>query len=276
MIYQLDRARSLDRVAKERGTIAAIHVKIDTGMGRIGVRYDEVAAFAESLKRCEHLRVEGMMTHFAAADDLRQNAFTSLQVERFSDAVRVFRSFGHNPAYLDLANSPGAVAHPDARGNMVRLGGVLYGLGGDVLPSGIEKPELRPVLALKTRVAFIKKIHAGETVGYSRTYTADREVLTATLPIGYQDGYNRLLSNKGRVIIRGHYAPVIGRISMDWTIADVSAIPGVQESDEVVLIGSSDGAHIAAEDVARAIGTISYEVTCAVDRRVERVFLPVA
>jgi alanine racemase len=274
VVYQIDRAESLNRVARERGTVAAVHVKIDTGMGRIGVRYDAAADFADRLQKFENLRVEGMMTHFAAADDLGENEFTSLQVRRFNDAVETFRDRGYKPSYLDLANSPGAVAHREIQGNMVRLGGVLYGLGGDVLPAGIEKPELRPVLSLKTRIAFLKKVPAGETVGYGRTYRTEHEAMVATLPIGYQDGYNRLLSNKGRVIIRGHYAPIIGRISMDWTIVDVSEIAGVREGDEVILIGNSDGLSILAEDIARAIGTISYEVTCDVDRRVERVYKP--
>jgi alanine racemase len=274
VIYQLNRAESLNRLAKERGTIAAVHVKIDTGMGRIGVRFDEAAEFAEKLKAFDHLRVEGMMTHFAAADDLSENDFTAMQAARFDSAVEAFRSRGHKPSYLDLANSPGAVAHPEMLGNMVRLGGVLYGLGGDVLPAGIEKPELRPVMSLKTRIAFLKQLPEGETVGYGRTFTANRPLRVATLPIGYQDGYNRLLSNKGRVMIGGRYAPVIGRISMDWTIVDVTDIREPAEGEEVVLIGRSGDITIAAEDIARTIGTISYEVTCAIDRRVERVYKP--
>lgn len=273
VVYQLDRAELLNRAARERGTLAAVHVKIDTGMGRLGVRFDETSIFAQRLKSFENLRLEGLMTHFAAADDLAENAFTQMQARRFYDAVEVFRRNGHNPSYLDLANSPGAVAHPEISGNMVRLGGVLYGLGGDVLPAGISKPELRPVMALKTQIAFIKRILGGESIGYGRTYLADRERRAAALPIGYQDGYNRLLSNSGRVIVCEKFAPVIGRISMDWTIIDVSEIGEAAEGDEVILIGSSSGISIAAEDVAKSISTISYEVTCAIDRRVERRFM---
>jgi len=276
VVYQIERAESLNRAAKDRGTIAAVHVKVDTGMGRIGFRHDEAAEFAEQIKGLDHLRVEGMMTHFAVADDLGENAYTDLQTARFNDAVNVFRERGHNPVYLDLANSPGAIAHPSASGTMVRLGGVLYGLGGDVLPSGIDKPELRPVLSLKTNIAFLKRVLPGETLGYGRTFRAGREMVAATLPVGYKDGYNRLLSNTGRVIVRGMYAPVIGRISMDWTIVDVSDIPGAAEGDEVVLIGSDDGAYVTAEEIAAKIGTISYEVTCSVDRRVPRLFKPLA
>ena len=274
VVYQIDRAESLNRVARERGTVAAVHVKVDTGMGRIGVRYDQVADFADRLKALDHLSVEGIMTHFAAADDLAENDYTELQIKRFHEAVGIFRERGHHPSYLDMANSPGAVAHPSARGNMVRIGGVLYGLGGDVLPRSIEGPELRPVLTLKSRVAYLKPVHVGETVGYSRTFEADRELVAATLPIGYQDGFNRLLSNTGRVIVRDSFAPIIGRISMDWTIVDVSGIPRVSEGDEVTIIGKTATKAVAAEDIAAAIGTISYEVTCAVDRRVPRFYEP--
>jgi alanine racemase len=129
-------------------------------------------------------------------------------------------------------------------------------------------------MSLKTRIAFLKQLPEGETVGYGRTFTANRPLRVATLPIGYQDGYNRLLSNKGRVMIGGRYAPVIGRISMDWTIVDVTDILDPAEGDEVVLIGRSGDVTITAEDIARMIGTISYEVTCAIDRRVERVYTP--
>jgi alanine racemase len=137
-------------------------------MGRIGVRHDHVSEFADALRPLEHLRVEGIMTHFAAADDLGQNEFTDLQIERFNAAVEIFREKGFKPAYLDLANSPGAVAHPAARSNLVRLGGILYGLGGDVLPAGIDKPELKPVMSLHTKIAHIKKLPPGETIGYGR------------------------------------------------------------------------------------------------------------
>src|SRR6187397_1558014 len=139
VVFQIEKAAALNAAAASRGTDVSIHVKIDTGMGRIGVRHDRVSEFADALKPLEHLRIEGIMTHFAAADDLGQNEFTDLQIERFRNAVATFREKGFNPAYLDLANSPGAVAHPAARSNLVRLGGVLYGLGGDVLPAGIDK-----------------------------------------------------------------------------------------------------------------------------------------
>jgi len=272
VVYQVECARTLDDAAHLRGTSAAIHVKVDTGMGRIGIRYDEAAAFANDLRAFPNLRVEGLMTHFASADDLEQNEFTNLQVKRFIGAVEAFREQGHNPAYLDLANSPGAVAHPVSPGNMVRLGGVLYGLGGDVLPRGIEKPELRPVLALKTKIASLKSVLKDETIGYGRTFRATQDITVAALPIGYQDGLNRLLSNKGRVLIRGTSCRIIGRISMDWTMVDVSKVLKVSDGDVVTIIGDDTGPGVTAEEMAKAIGSISYEVTCSIDRRVPRVY----
>lgn len=272
VIFQIEKARTLNEAAKSRGTDVAIHVKVDTGMGRIGVRHDQVAAFAEELRQLDHLRLEGVMTHFAAADDLTQSDFTNAQIRRFDDAVAAFRENGFSPSYLDLANSPGAVGHPASRGNMVRLGGVLYGLGGDVLPREIEKPELRPVMSLHTRIAHLKRVPAGETIGYGRTFTTKTESLIATVPIGYRDGYSRSLSNVGRAILRGAYVPVAGRISMDWTMLDVSSLKDAQVGDHVTLIGHQSDARITAEDIARATDTISYEVTCRIDRRVPRIY----
>jgi alanine racemase len=272
VIFQIEKAADLNEAAARRGTDVSIHVKIDTGMGRVGVRYDQVDDFANQLRSLAHLRVEGLMTHFAAADDLGQKDFTDLQIERFNAAVATFREKGFTPAYLDLANSPGAVAHPASRSNMVRLGGILYGLGGDVLPGGVDKPDLKPVMSLRTKIAHLKTIPAGETVGYGRTFTAGIDSRIATIPIGYQDGYSRSLSNIGRAIVRGEYVPVAGRVSMDWTTLDVTSVEGVKVGDEVILIGEQTGARITAEELAKATGTISYEITCGINRRVPRLY----
>ncbi len=272
VIFQFEKAAVLNEAAASRGSDVSIHVKVDTGMGRIGVRFDEVTDFAERLRALTHLRVEGVMTHFAAADNLEQTDFTNLQIERFNSAVEIFREKGFSPAYLDLANSPGAVVHPASRGNLVRLGGILYGLGGDVLPGGVAKPELKPVMSLHSKIAQLKSVPAGETIGYGRTFATQRDSVIATVPIGYQDGYRRTLSNIGRAIVRGSYAPVAGRVSMDWTMLDITDVEGVQVGDEVTLIGENDGSHIAAEDLARATGTISYEITCGIGRRVSRLY----
>lgn len=273
VVFQFEKAESLNQAAKERGTVADIHVKIDTGMGRIGVRFDEIKEFADSLKPLTNLRVEGLMTHFAAADKLEENDFTDLQIKRFNEVVEIFREKGFKPAYTDLANSPGAVVHPESRSRMVRIGGILYGLGDDVLPAKIEKPDLKPVLSLHTRIAYLKRVPEGETIGYGRMFTTKQDSLIATIPIGYQDGFRRNLSNVGQAIVRDLLVPVAGRISMDWTMLDVTNLPKVKVGDEVVLIGERDGVKITAEEIASELETISYEITCGIDRRVPRRFV---
>ena len=273
VISQIEKARIYNSLARERGTIANIHIKVDTGMGRIGVRHDEFADFAGKLTELTNLRVEGLMTHFAAADNLSENDFTNEQIRRFYAALNILKEKGFSPVYNDLANSPGAVAHEKGRGNMVRLGGVLYGLGGDVLPKEINKPELKPVMSLYSRITNLKTVPKGESLGYSRTFVTERNSLIATIPIGYQDGYTRKLSNCGQVIVKGVFVPVVGRISMDWTIIDVTDVPGVQLDDKVILIGEQSGTKVSAEDLAAKTGTISYEITCGIDRRVRRIYV---
>ena len=273
VIYQIEKAESFNQNARELGIIANIHIKIDTGMGRIGVRFDEADLFAEKLKEFKNLRLEGLMTHFAAADNLSENDFTDLQIKRFKKALIIFENKGFSPIYKDLANSPGAIVHENSRGNMVRLGGVLYGLADDILPKEVEKPELKAVMSIHTKIAHLKKVPKGETLGYSRTFRTTKDSLIATIPIGYQDGLPRLLSNKGRGLINGHFAPIVGRISMDWTIIDVSDIPNVKLEDKVIIIGEKNGLRITAEELAQASETISYEITCGIHRRVTRKYV---
>jgi alanine racemase len=273
VIYQTETANLLNRAAREKNIIADVHVKVDTGMGRIGVRFDEVKEFSEKLREFKNLRIDGLMTHFATADNLLENDYTNEQINKFKQTVAIFESKGFNPTYQDLANSPGAVAHQNSRGNMVRIGGILYGLGGDVLPEGIVKPELKPVLSLHTRIALLKRVPSGETLGYSRTFTTEKNSLIATVPIGYQDGYRRSLSNISRAIVNGIYVPVVGRISMDWTILDVTEVRDVKVDDEVILIGESGALKVSAEELARQTNTISYEITCGINRRVPRKYV---
>ncbi len=273
VIYQIGQAELFDAAAKERNIVVEIHIKIDTGMGRIGVRFDEVEEFCRQLKKFKNLHVEGLMTHFAAADNLSENNFTNLQIERFDKAVETFEQNGFRPIYKDLANSPASVAHPQSHSNMVRLGGVLYGLGEDVLPQEIELPNLKPVMAIYTRIAHLKKVPKNETLGYGRTFKLEKDSVIATVPIGYQDGYSRTLSNKGRVIIAGNYAPIVGRVSMDWTILDVSEIENAKIGDRVILIGEQNDLRISAEELAKLTDTISYEITCGINRRVTRKYV---
>ena len=273
VIYQLETAESLNRAAAQKGLVADVHVKIDTGMGRIGVRYDGVKEFAEKFRAFKNLRIDGMMTHFATADNLSENDYTAEQIAKFKRAVEIFHAEGFRPTYMDLANSPAAIAHEDSRGNLIRIGGILYGLGDDVLPQQIVKPELKPVMSLYTRVAFLKQVSKGETLGYGRTFTTAKDSLIATVPIGYYDGFRRALSNNGRAIINNDYAPIVGRVSMDWTLLDVSDVANVNVDDEVVLIGSRGDLKVTAEELARRTETISYEITCGINRRVTRKYV---
>ncbi len=273
VIYQLENADVLDKLAKLHQKVINIHVKVDTGMGRIGVRYDAIEIFAEKIVEYTNLKVDGLMTHFAVADDLSQNAFTNEQIDKFDRVIESFATLGVQPTFTDLANSPGAIAHPTSRSTMVRLGGILYGLGGDVLPEGIAKPELRPVLSLLTKIAHLKAVPAGESIGYGRTFKTDRDSTIASLPIGYADGLPRGLSNIGNVLIKGAIVPIVGRISMDWTLVDVSGLEDIQIGDEVVIIGRQNTEQILSEDIARSTNTISYEITCGIKYRVPREFL---
>jgi alanine racemase len=269
VVYQLERLAAFDRIAAASGNKVKVHVKIDTGMGRVGIRAETAAEFAAELKRFAHIEVEGLMTHLASADEI-VSELTELQMRRFADAVAAFHEHGFRPTYLDMANSPGAIVHPASRGTMVRIGGLLYGLGGDVLPKGFVGPELRPVLSLHTRISFLKQVPADTTIGYGATFVTERESLIATLPIGYHDGYLRSLSNKGKALVHGAFAPVVGRVSMDWTTIDVTDVQDVKAGDQVTLIGSQGDSAITVEDIAAAADTISYEITCGINNRVRR------
>jgi alanine racemase len=273
VVYRLDMAEALDAAARAAGVVADVHLKIDTGMGRLGVRYDEAAEFASRLREFRNVRVDGLMTHFAAADEPRRECFTQEQLNHFREAVTAFRERGHNPTYEHAANSAATLAHPETRLQMVRPGGVLYGLWRDVLPPLPDRPELRPVMSVRSRITLLKRVHKGETLGYGCTFEAAREMLVATVPAGYADGYARALSNRGRVIVGGRLAPVVGRVSMDLTIVDVTDVPGVSTGDRVTLLGEDGELSVPAEDLAQTAGTLSYEITCGVSARVPRHFL---
>ena len=273
VVFRLEQAELLDSVAKKAGKQLSAHIKIDTGFGRIGGRWDQIEEFARKVTEFSNLNIDGLMTHFAAADDPAENDFTNDQIRRFYESVDIFHNLGFSPSFIDLANSPGAVAHPNSRGNMVRLGGILYGLGGDILPPNINKPELRPVLSLHSKIAYVKRVPKGESLGYGRTFFTKRDSLIATVPIGFHDGYRRGLSNKARVIIQDQYAPVVGRVSMDWVIVDVTDIGDVSTGEEVVLIGAQNGLAVTAEELAAQVDTISYEITCGIGHRVPRHYI---
>lgn len=275
VVYRLDMIRALDRAARDAGIVVDAHLKLDTGMGRLGVRHEDAVEFVDAIRDYKNVRIDGLMTHFASADDPSQERFTKEQIKRFREAVRALRERGLNPTYEDLANSAATASCESSWGNMVRPGGVLYGLWRDILPPLDEPLPLRPVMSLHSRIMLLKRVSAGAKLGYGCTFEASRDTLVATLPIGYNDGFVRALSNRGRVIVRGSYAPVVGRISMDLTLLDVTDVAGVRLNDRVTLLGEEGELMIPAEDIARTAGTLSYEITCGISHRVPRFYMPI-
>jgi alanine racemase len=273
VVYRLDMIEAIDRAAAETHQIVDVHVKIDTGMGRLGVRSDEATEFCDRLKRFKNIRVDGLMTHLASADDEACNDFTDHQLGLFHETAAIFRERGYTPTHIHAANSAGLFSHSQSWGNMVRPGGTLYGFVGDVLPENVKAPPLRPVMSLYSRVMLLKEVPKGEKLGYGCTFETKRDSLIATIPIGYDDGYRRALSNQGRVIMRGKFAPVVGRVSMDLTLIDVTDVPGVALDDGVTLLGSDGDSVISAEELGQLSETISYEITCSISNRVPRIYL---
>lgn len=276
VVYRIDALRTFNQAASEAGIVADVHLKVDTGMGRLGVRFDQLNDFLRALGEFKNIRIDGMLTHFAAADDATCQPLTHNQVRRFNDTVSIVRQSGHAPTYWHLANSAGIYGVREGWGNMVRPGGVLYGLWRDVLPMSAGDPDLKPVMSLHSRISLLKWVPPGETIGYGCTFEASRRSLIATVPVGYHDGYMRGLSNRAHVIVRQSYAPIVGRVSMDLTLVDVTGIEGVQVDDKVTLLGFDEPGselNVTAEDLARIAGTLSYEVTCGVGARVPRIYV---
>lgn len=272
VIFSEDPARRLNEFARGRGRITDIHVKLDTGMGRLGVRPEAVPDLIHLLRGLKNLRVSGLMTHFASAENPAEDDFTEHQITTFEQLCDGFIESGFKPEIIHLANSPGAVRHRRSQSGMVRLGGALWGLLDDILKDAPERPELTPVMSLTSRISDIKRVPKGETLGYGRTFTTNRDSLIASVPVGYADGYPRSLSNKGKVSIRGRKAPVVGRVSMDWTLIDVTDVTDAAVNDEVFLIGGYGTSAIKATDLAGLIGTIGYEITTRISSRVPRMY----
>ena len=272
LVFTLDHAENLSEACTRANKPVDIHVKIDSGMNRVGFRPEDTLRLARSLAELPNLRVAGLMTHFAVADKLEETEFTNKQISIFASAVDDFLAAGHRPEIVDLANSPGAVVYPHSRSKLVRIGGLLFGMSEDVLPKGVDQPAVKPVMSVYTKIAVLKTVPKGEDIGYGRTFTTERDSTIATIPIGYNDGYVRSLSNKGEVIVRNCLVPVVGRISMDWITIDVTDVPGVEVGDQVTVLGSGGVSRVTAEDIARKIDTISYEVTCGVSQRVPRIY----
>ncbi len=267
-----DAAARLDRRVLES---VPIHLKLNTGMNRVGMDLKNLSAFLEAIQSAEHLIVEGAFSHFASAE-IYDGPNIENQLHKFNEALTTIRSSGISPVYYHIANSSGIVSRDSAWMNMVRPGISLYGyylpftsvITGS--PDGSMELPVKPVLSWKTRIVDMREVAANQPLGYSGAYVTTGPSLIATLPVGYADGLNRQLSSRGRVIVRNDYAAIVGNISMDLTLVDVTGIPGVRIGDEVTLIGASERRTITAWDHANLSMTIPYEVLCGISKRVPR------
>lgn len=268
-IYSLPVAQALSEAAYKRRTTINVHVKIDTGMGRIGIAPEDAPDLIATLQKLRNISVQGLMTHFADAD-LRDKQFASKQMDRFEGLLKALEAKKIKAPVRHAANSAAVLDFRRAFFTMVRPGLMLFGY--NPLEAGALGADLRPVLSLLTRIAFIKKVPTGVPISYGRTFTTKRESAIATLPIGYADGYSRGLSNKGEALVRGMRVPVVGRVCMDMCMIDVTDVPAAREGDDVVVIGSQGGERITADDIAAKTGTIAYEVLCGISSRVPRIY----
>ena len=267
-VSNMEIARVLDNAATKKNK-ARVHLKIDTGMGRLGVWYGDAMPFIRAVARLRNIEVEGIYTHFPSADE-RDKKFTLNQLNIFNDLLKRLEREGIEIPYRHAANSMGIIRHKDSHFNMVRPGLMLYGMHSSDLAGDLIS--LKPALSLKSRITFLKKVPPGRSISYGRTYTTKSETIIATIPIGYGDGWTRLLSNKAQVLLRGKRVRVVGRVCMDQTMLDVGHIKNVKVGDEVTLIGSQGGDRIRAEELAKLCNTIPYEITCWISSRVRRVY----
>jgi alanine racemase len=263
-------AAALSARAEALGVTVPVHVKVDTGMSRYGLLPAEVLDFVRGLGNRPGIRLEGLFTHFATADAADQTHLRR-QLATFQEVLAAVRGAGIHVPLAHAANSAATMSLPEAHLDAVRIGIAMYGLD----PSDEWPPvfAIRPALTLKSRVSRVRELPPGAGVSYGRTFVAQAPMRAALIPVGYGDGYHRNLSNKSSVLIRGRRAPILGRVCMDQFVVDASAIPDVQQDDEVVLIGRQGAGQIRAEEVARLAGTINYEVTTALLPRVTRVYL---
>jgi alanine racemase len=274
IIFSLEQAQALNHAAGKLFRKAQIHLKIDTGMGRLGIQYPDVPGFMQELRKLNNISLEGIISHFASADELDEQGrhFTRLQAERFEWVIAETRRAGFIPRYIHIANSAGALLRNIPGCNLVRPGIALYG----AIPSADfqGKLDLHPVMRLKSRIAMLKWVEAGTTISYARRFTSSAKTLIASVPVGYADGYSRALTNRGEALVRGKRAAVTGTVCMDWIMLDVTAIADVAVGDEVILMGCDHaGNSIRAEELATAAGTIPYEIFCGISKRVPRVYL---
>jgi len=267
-VCTLNLARALNRYAQRKKKRIDIHVKVDTGMGRLGVWHEEAFEFIQKISKYDHLRIMGIFTHFPAADTDRP--FTKMQLKYLHDLVTRLDRTGLIIPYIHAANSMGLAGYQTHIVNLTRPGLMLYGLYPHA--SLRKKIRLKPVLNVHSRVIFLKKIPKGQSVSYGRTFFAKKDILVATVPIGYNDGYFRTLSNQASVLIGGRQCPVIGSVTMDQIMVDVSRLKTVRLGDPVTILGSQKTKNVSADNLAEYAGTINYEIVCSLGNRLQKVY----
>ncbi len=252
-----------------------VHLKVDTGMGRLGVALEDLLQVCSALKSSPHLLLEGLSTHLASSEVLDAPSVDD-QLKRFDEARLLLRREGFDPPLIHTANTGAVISRRESWNTMVRPGIALYGYhlpferaGREVSGSKLRLA-VKPVLTWNTRILSLREVRANQPLGYGGTYVTKAPARIAVLPVGYADGLNRALSSRGRVIVREHYAPIVGRISMDLTLADVTGLPGISVGDEVILLGSQDGLNVDAHEHAVLANTNVYEILCAISKRVPR------
>jgi alanine racemase len=276
VVYDLSQIEGLARAARATGRPALAHLKVDTGMARLGVRMADLETFAERLAKYPEVRISGLMTHLACADAEEgqpESGYTAEQVARFEEATKRLRRAGAiDDKIIRHAANSAALLRGDAVFDAVRPGIAIFG----VSPVLANKSELRAAMRVRSEIVDVRTVEAGESVGYGALFRASRASRIATIPMGYADGLSRQLSNRGHVLVRGRRAPVVGAVSMDMSMIDVTDIPGTSLRDEVVVLGAQEGVHgkdaITADEVARHAGTIAWEVLTSISRRVPRFY----
>jgi alanine racemase len=277
-VWEPEQIALLEKAASTLGVRQPVHLKVDTGMGRLGIAPENLPRISSSLKSSPHLILEGLSTHLASSEVLDAPSAQE-QLKSFDEVRRLLKNEELEPAFIHAANTGAVISRRESWNNMVRPGIALYGYylpferaGREVTGSGLRLA-VKPVLTWKTRILSLRDVRANQALGYGGIYVTKAPARIAVLPVGYADGFNRALSSRGRVIIREHYAPIVGRISMDLTLVDVTGLPGVAIGDEAILLGSSDGLSVDAREHASLANTILYEVLCGISKRVPRRYL---
>lgn len=282
VVHRCEQLEALDRAAKRHGkNTLRFHLKIDTGMNRIGIRPGDVECFARQLAKCKHLELGGVMTHFASSESFTKSLAgeqTRQQEEQFYAALQKLRKLGVDTGIAHLANSGAIVARPDTWADMVRPGVILYGYHPGYEPE--ERREeyehrlpLEPVMSLRSRIISIKNVRPGDGVGYGATWVAKRGTRVGIIAAGYGDGVHRSLGNRGSVLVRGKFAPLVGIVSMDVSMVDLTDVPDAQWGDVVTIYGKEGNQVNAANRIARSIGTVTSDLLCAVSHRVPRIYV---